>query len=224
MVAKIGSTFQSDHVKKSGDVCNSSLDHVYYSSNLQNKLEIKCLDNSSSDHLPVICKFRSLTKMLPHTRKITKRCLKNFSEEKWTNSLDNREWSGLEECSSVDEMVEIFTNNINESLDEVAPLKSFIVKSNYRFGISPETKNLMKSRDETRAKIKQASSNEKITLLSKYKKLRNLITCRIRKETIEHNEQRVKNANSDGEIWKVVSEVVIYSNFYSVTYLFLTLQ
>ena len=100
MVAKIGSTFQSDHVKKSGDVCNSSLDHVYYSSNLQNKLEIKCLDNSSSDHLPVICKFRSLTKMLPHTRKITKRCLKNFSEEKWTNSLDNREWSGLEECSN----------------------------------------------------------------------------------------------------------------------------
>ena len=69
--------------------------------------------------------------MLPHTRKITKRCLKNFSEEKWTNSLDNREWSGLEECSSVDEMVEIFTNNINESLDEVAPLKRAILTLGY---------------------------------------------------------------------------------------------
>ena len=31
------------------------------------------------------------------------------------------EWSGFEGCNSVDEMVKIFDNNINEALDEVAP-------------------------------------------------------------------------------------------------------
>ena len=30
--ANIGPTFQSDHVKTDGEVCDSVLDHVYYSS------------------------------------------------------------------------------------------------------------------------------------------------------------------------------------------------
>ena len=97
----------------------------------------------------------------------------------------------MEDCNSVDKMVAIFTHKINETLDEVAPFKTFVVKSNYRFGISPETKNLMKNRDDTRAQIKSASPSEKLILLAKYKKLRNLINCRIRKETIAHNEKRV---------------------------------
>ena len=42
----------------------------------------------------------------------------------------------MEECQTVDEMVEIFTDNVNNALDQVAPFKSFQVKSNYRFGIS----------------------------------------------------------------------------------------
>ena len=61
----------------------------------------------------------------------------------------------MEECQTVDEMVEIFTDNVNNALDQVAPFKSFQVKSNYRFGISQETKELMKQRDSTREKIKK---------------------------------------------------------------------
>ena len=67
---------------------------------------------------------------------------------------------------------------------------------------------MMKQRDEVRGRIHKASHGEKALLSTKYKKLRNLVNCRIRKETILHNEQRVNKANSEGEVWKVVNEVI----------------
>ena len=57
----------------------------------------------------------------------------------------------------------------------------------------------MKNRDDTRAQIKKASSSEKLILLAKNKKLRNLINCGIRKETIAQNEKRVQSAKSDSK-------------------------
>ena len=86
---------------------------------------------------------------------------------------------------------------MNSALDEVAPIKTFTVKSNYKFGISEDTKEIMKIRDSTRAKISKATTKEKSILLNKYKKLRNLVNARIRKETVEFNNKRIENANSE---------------------------
>ena len=153
----------------------SALDHVYFSSAFENKIVTSSIKNSSSDHLPVICEVRSIPKILPYTRIIKKRCLKNFSEAIWNETLKNQDWSKLENCNTVDEMVYIFTDNTNKALDIVAPFKSFQVKSNYKFGISPETKDLMRQRDSTRANIKKAKGSERVILSTKYKKLRNLL-------------------------------------------------
>ena len=92
-VADIGPTFQSDHLKIDDDIYGSALDHVYYSSALENKLVIKSLKNSALDHLPVVCEIPSIPKMLPFTHRINKRCLKNFSEESWNDCLDSQEWT-----------------------------------------------------------------------------------------------------------------------------------
>ena len=51
-------------------------------------------------------------------------------------------------------MVEIFNKNIEEALDEVAPVKTFIIRSQYKFGLSDDTKKLMHDRDVTRGSIK----------------------------------------------------------------------
>ena len=54
-------------------------------------------------------------------------------------------------------------------MDEVTPLKSFTVKSHYKFGISELTKKLMEARDKTRFDIKKAASpSQKSILMSKY--------------------------------------------------------
>ena len=46
-----------------------------------------------------------------------------MSNSKWklVKLKFSEEWSGLEGCNSVDQIVKIFNNNINEALDEVAP-------------------------------------------------------------------------------------------------------
>ena len=68
--------------------------------------------------------------------------MRNFSVENWNNVLAKKEWKNVEETEDLNEKVEIFTQYIEEALDEVAPIKSFTVKSNYKFGLSEKTKKL----------------------------------------------------------------------------------
>ena len=50
-------------------------------------------------------------------------------------------------------MVEWFTQLVNEALDQVAPFKTFTVKLRYKFGLSEQTKIMMKKRDSVRNQI-----------------------------------------------------------------------
>ena len=54
-----------------------------------------------------------------------------------------------------------FTQNITESLDEVAPLKTFTVRSHHKFGISEETKKLMVKRDNCRSQMNESQLKPK---------------------------------------------------------------
>ena len=65
----------------------------------------------------------------------------------------------------------------------------------------------MRARDKTRAGMKLASSNERLTLLKKYKILRNQFVASIRKDSLTFNEERITKANDEKEMWNVVREV-----------------
>ena len=52
----------------------------------------------------------------------------------------------MELIDDLDMKVEIFTQLVTESLDEVAPMSSFSIRSNYVFGLSESTKELMKKK------------------------------------------------------------------------------
>ena len=95
--------------------------------------------------------------------------MKNFTQKGWLEQLAQKYWTEVGESSNVDEMATTFNNLVMESLDEVAPYKTFTVKSHYKFGISEETKELMAKRDQTRMNIKTAGQNEKGALLIKYR-------------------------------------------------------
>ena len=71
-------------------------------------------------------------------------------------------------------MVQLFTDNVTEALDEMCPIKTIKIRSNYKFGLSDNTRSLIKSRDVTRSKNSMASGNDKIILSNKYKVLRNI--------------------------------------------------
>ena len=50
--------------------------------------------------------------------------------------------------------------------------------------------------------------SEKAVLMKKYKSLRNAVTNLIRKENIEHNNNRVEEAKNEAELWKIANEVI----------------
>ena len=119
---------------------------------MSNNVQVKKLSNSSSDHVPVIASFKTNQKLPKHISKVTKRSQKLFSKERWNSCLASKDWSELDECEGVDEMVEIFTKNITEALDEVTPMKSFTIRSHHKFGLSEVAKEMMKQRDNCREK------------------------------------------------------------------------
>ena len=101
----------------------------------------------------------------------------------------------------------MFNTAIQEALDEIAPIRSFKVRSHHKFGLSEQTKDLMRKRDYTRAGISKASPSERPTLLKKYKFLRNQVIGSIRKDSLMFNDDRIAKANDEKEMWNVVREV-----------------
>ena len=204
----VGITYLGDHVQANGMVAQSALDHVYSSKSLDTRLDITTLTNGSSDHNLVLTTIRkNINKNKRYIRKITKRSMKNFSMDKWNATLRKKDWSSVEECTDLDQKVNLFSVNIEEALDEIAPMKEFTVKSHHKFGLSDTTKNLMEKRDKTRASLSIASKQHKAVLMVKYRILRNKTTASIRNDNIEFNENRIKEANNEKEIWNIVNEV-----------------
>ena len=96
---------------------------------------------------------------------------------------------------------------MTKALDVCAPLKTFTIKSHFKFGLSEHTKELMKKRDDARLNMSKASLNNHDTLQKQYRKLRNLVNNKIRQETINFNNKRVNEANNENEVWNIVKEV-----------------
>ena len=60
--------------------------------------------------------------------------MKNFSQEKWNQTLAKRRWESLGETEEVDTMVEKFTECMKTALNEIAPMTRFTIKPNYKEG------------------------------------------------------------------------------------------
>ena len=154
--------------QKNGNIAESALDHVYYSTEIVEKITVEKISNSSSDHLPIICKFSGHFKNLVFERTVTKRSLKNFTKNNWSDGLAKKNWSIIKEEDDLDQMVDKFSALMEEALNEVAPIKSFKIRSHHRFGLSDQTKKLMNDRDLARANISNSNSTmQKSIMLQK---------------------------------------------------------
>jgi hypothetical protein len=177
---------------------------------IEDCIETKRILNSSSDHFPVAITYSLDMRKLRYNHTVTKRSYKSFTKEKWNEALEKQDWLDVEECSEsgVDQMVRVFDQNIQTALDQVAPVRSFKIRSNHRFGLSEEVKELMRKREKTRTEIRGASTKEKGVLLQQYKTLRNRVTSKIRKENIEYNNKRVEDAANEKELWSIANDVL----------------
>ena len=204
----IGNTYLADRLSEDGTTIESALDHVYINPDIEKRVTVKKLKESSTDHLPIVVELETKTRAGTggKAKKITRRCMKNFTQTGWKECLAAKRWERLGETEDVEEMAKFFNETVVEALDECAPVKTVIIKPGYKFGLTQQTKALIKERDDTRKAIGK-SPNEKKILHEKYKKLRNKVTNEIRKDTIRNNCERIEKADNEKEMWKIVNEV-----------------
>ena len=69
--------------------------------------------------------------------------MKNFTNEAWKESLAKQKWETINNEPDLDKKVDIFTQLITNSLDEVAPFGVITIRSNFKFGLTDDTKDLM---------------------------------------------------------------------------------
>jgi hypothetical protein len=203
----LGHTFTSDIVQANGNIVTSSIDHIYLSKELVPNVKCRKMDCSSSDHLPILATLEKITKRKCQPRRITKRFLKNFTQEKWKRSLISKELENLADTENLDDMTTYLNRHVTETLDECARMKTFKVRELHKFGISESTKQLINDRDLARKSIKTKTGVEKAVQHTKYKKLRNRVNSELKKDNIMHNSKRVREANDEKEIWKVIKDV-----------------
>ena len=63
-----------------------------------------------------------------------------------------QQWERLADINTADEMVDIYTELVEQVLDKHAPIKKVIQHRNYQGGLSEETKHVMAARDNARKK------------------------------------------------------------------------
>ena len=78
---------------------------------------------------------------------VKKRSYKYFDEQKFLAEVKKIRWWNVYKCTDVDQAVFIFTKEVTDILDSMAPVKKFQMRSKYAAWLSEETKVKIKERD-----------------------------------------------------------------------------
>lgn len=202
---EIGNTFMADRRREDGSLIESALDHVNIQQIMAASTKVEKGRMGATDHVPIIATIEVPKIVHAKPKKIYKRCWTDFSTTKWKTCVASQRWEEIGKTENVHDMVKSFNNNIQKALDKCAPYKHITIRSGYKNGISDKTKSMIKERDKARLEIKN-SKTEKHIALQKYRTIRNRVTAAIRRDTIMHNDKRVREAENESEVWKIVKE------------------
>ena len=207
----LGITYTADRLTPDNQEITSALDHVYITTSDEHRIRAKKLENSATDHLPIVVSIKTERTYDPTQDKktqIMKRSFRDFNKTRWVDALRNQDWSEMSSTNGIEAKTRDFTNRVVSALDECAPYKSFKPRKSFRRGLTDKTKQLIKERDLTRTSISKAKPEDKQMLKTKYKHLRNRVVNQIRSDTLYQNGERIAKADNEGESWKIVNEII----------------
>ena len=176
------------------------LDHLY--SNQPEKLSHpQVVSNGGSDHKMIMC-TRYTKQTIAKPRMVSKRSYKNFDPYVFLNRIRSLPMWQVYSCGDPETAVKVLSKFINDILDDLAPVKRFQVRRQYCPWISSETKVLMNERNLAQQKAEKFKCEE---WYSKYKFLRNKVTCRLRAEKHSWIREKLSACSNDsGRTWKNV--------------------
>jgi hypothetical protein len=134
-------------------------------------VEFYKLDNSATDHVPVVAKLNLNTKTErepdPLQKNIRKRSMKNFTTKRWIDCFRSRDWSSVYQKAGVEGKTSEITKQINEVLDECAPYINLKIRQNFETRLTEAAK---KTNHPARKDLSTAKNAEKPMLKAYYKK------------------------------------------------------
>ena len=86
-VMPLGATFIADHSQSNGTITETWIDHVYFSADLKSGITSNIVNFGSSDHLPVTSLISATVTRKNYKRKILKRKMKNFTNQRWNEVI-----------------------------------------------------------------------------------------------------------------------------------------
>ena len=107
----MGTTYISDRLNSENQEITIALDHVYVTISDEAKMTTKKLENSATDHMPILVSFKIEERPKPYqTRKplIDKRSFKDFNKTRWIDALRNQDWSGASSTDEIEIKTEVF--------------------------------------------------------------------------------------------------------------------
>ena len=206
----LGETFESYYTTTSGHKVKSGLDHIYHNgTGIFNNF--KKSPNSLSDHRPIYCDINIAPKKVEKEEQfILRRSWTNFDMNKFQADLTNQPWElVIDPSKSVDQQAEIFDDIYTQTINKHAPIRKTKIRPNFKKGLSKKTLQLIKERDSARLESSRCQDTSKQQFLSaEYKKKRNAVTSRIRKEAKSATLTSFKESGGPSEIWKTANKHV----------------
>ena len=191
----------------SSSMSMSCIDHVYTNS------KHRCSEPSvtsfgGSDH--DIISYVRYSKCPPGpSRVIWKRCYKNFDKQTFLEQLSLIDWSDVYHCTDVDSATECFTWKFSSLLNVHAPWLKVQHRKTFVPWLSKKTKELMIERDSLKRRAKSlstlasVSTAEKTEAWNRFKKIRNEINNRKKREEILYKSEKLKESfDSTDILWR----------------------
>ena len=125
------------------------IDNIYVSEQLHRQFESGLLMTDISDHLPTIVMLKQTRLLNKEPLTFKSRCLNDDKLKLVNHKLMGKDWIGLLTGTTCDEKFNIFSDTVNEVLDETAPMKTIKISAKRHY-VEP----WMMKRLESASKIK----------------------------------------------------------------------
>ena len=195
---------------------STGLDHYYC--NRPNKISaVQSNHCGGSDHM-LIQAVRHSRAIKAKPRYIRKRSYRDFDPHLFVAAVQQLSWLDVYLAEDVDEAVGLLSSKLTDILDDMAPMRTIQVRTNYVPYLSKETLSMMKERDEWQKLASETSS--RVDWL-RYKKLRNKVNNRLKFEESTWQKARLDNCSTNSaKTWKSVKCILNWHSSGSPNQLF----
>ena len=185
-------------------------------------LESGVLDCAISDHFPISVSTKlKVPKILPTY--ITVRSHKNYDPTAFSSDLamkSDRLLSIFTE-TDVNTKTEVLKDVIQSTLDLHAPIKTIKIRSRSNTFVTPDMKELMKSRNKQHQRFLKTRCKRDWEM---YRESRNNVKVMLKEAAINHLSDEVKvHKNNPGSLWKIINKTIPVKekekHIYTKTYL-----